>query len=305
LTTPAYYYSNVAVSNTIGNPGGISNSATSVYCASAPTGFPTQFPFKLVLGGAEIVSVTAGSGTSGTPWTIVRAQDGTAASAWAAAASIQHMVTAGDLSLSRTHEASQQAQLPHGLPTQAWLSGGFSTLNETVLANSTTNLVTFSSIPGTFKHLLVLVQARLTETTIQSDDILMQVNGDSSNSYSYVTVSATNISGSTTGALSQSQFTTAAVNVWPICRVSASLAGTAVNAGGGFAFIPNYSSASFNKSFYGMSGMGNGTGAPIDFRARMGFYNPGAQAAITSLSLAAPAGSKYLLGSTFCLYAFG
>jgi hypothetical protein len=303
MTTPAFYYSNLSVSNTTGVA--ISNSATSVYCASAPVGFPAQFPFKLVLGGAEIVSVTAGSGTAGTPWTITRAQDGTAAQAWALGTTLVHELTAGDLSLSRTHEIAVQAQLPHGLPATAWVASAFATLNETTLANSTSNLVTWSSIPQTYKHLLVVIAARLTETTVQSDDILMQVNGDASAVYSYLTISATNISGSGTAALSQSQFAGTASTVWPIARVSASLAGSAVTVGGGFAVLPNYSASAFNKSFYGISGMGQGSGAAIDGRWRIGFYNPATQAAITSLSCAAPAGSNFLLGSQFSLYGFG
>lgn len=283
----------------------ISNSATSVYLSTTPSGYPTTFPFKLVLGGAEIVYVTAGAGTSGTPWTITRAQDTTSASAWGAGTTVQHEMTAGDLALSRAHEIAQLAQLPHGLPSTAWSVGAFTTINETTLPNSTTNLVTWSAIPATFKHLLIMIQARLTETNNQTDDILMQVNGDTTAVYSYLSFYLSNISGAGTGALASSQFASAANTVWPVCRVAASLAGSAVNAGGGFAFLPNYSQATYNKSYYSMSGSGNGTGAMVDGRIRWGFYNPAAQAAISSLSLACPASCYYLSGSFFGLYAFG
>jgi hypothetical protein len=304
MTTPAFYYSNLAVANTIG--AAISNSATAVYCNTAPSGYPTTYPFKLVLGGQEIVVVTAGSGTSGSPWTITRAQDGTSAAAWAAGASLSHQITAGDEALSRTHEIAGSGQLPHGLPGAAWLSGGFSTIGETTLANSTTSSVPFTAIPQTFKNLLIIVQARLTEVTLQSDDITCVVNGDATARYNYVTIWATNISGSGIAAMGSApgNFTGTASN-WPLLRVSASLAGSAVTGGGGFALIPNYNVATFNKAFYSLSGAGSGNAGMADMRIRAGWYNPTTQAAITSLTLGTPAGSNFLLGSFFGLYAFG
>jgi hypothetical protein len=301
MSTPAFNYSNNSVNNTLG--AAISNSATSMYCTSAPSGFPGTFPFRVVLGGTEVVHVTAGAGTAGTPWTITRGQDGTAASAWPISTTLVHELTAGDLSLSRIHEAAQQAQLPHGLPATAWQASAFATLNETTMPNSTSNLLTWSSIPQTYKNLLIIVSGRLTENTVQSDDVTCTINGDTANNYNYLTFSATNISGSTTGALSAvGDFTGNAAN-WPLARMSASLSGTAVNVGGGFAIIPNYSAAAFNKSFYGISGA-NGGNNMTDGRLRFGFYNPGTQAAITTLALTAPNGN-FVLGTFFGLYGFG
>jgi hypothetical protein len=301
MSTPAFNYSNNSVNNTTGLA--ISNSATSVYCASAPSGFPATFPFRLVLGGSEVVHVTAGAGTAGTPWTITRGQDGTTAAAWASGTSLVHELTAGDLGLSRTHEAAQQAQTPHGLPATAWQASAFATLNETTLANSTSNVVTWSSIPQGYKNLLVVVQGRLTENTVQSDDITAVINGDTGNNYTYLTISATNISGSGVQALpAPGDFTGAAAN-WPLIRVAASLSGTGVMAGGGFAILPNYSAATYNKSFYGLSGASGGSNM-TDGRVRFGFYNPGTQAAITTLALTAP-GGNFVLGTFLGLYGFG
>lgn len=301
MTTPAFYYSNLSVNNTTGVA--ISNSATSVYCASTPTGFPATFPFKLVLGGSEIVTVTAGQGTSGTPWTITRAQDGTAAAAWAVGTTVVHELTAGDLSLSRSHEAAQQAQTPHGLPATAWQASAFATLNETTLANSTTNLVTWSSIPQTYKNLLVVIQGRLTRNDVQSDDVTCVINGDTATNYTYLTVIANNISGSGVQSLPAVGDNTGASANWPLIRLAASLSGTAVMQGGGFAVIPNYSAAAYNKSFYGISGA-NGGSNMVDGRWRCGFYNPATQAAITTLAIGVNSGN-FVLGSFFGLYGFG
>ena len=59
---------------------------------------------------------------------------------------------------------------------------------------------------------------------------------------------------------------------------------------------------SFNKTFYGMSGGGNGTSSFVDLRSRLGCYAPSSQAAITSISIIAPSGSFFLTGSRFSLY---
>jgi hypothetical protein len=301
MTTPAFNYSNLSVNNTSG--AAISNSATSLYCATSPVGFPVTFPFRLVLGGSEVVHVTAGAGTAGTPWTITRAQDGTAAAAWGAGTTIVHEMTAGDLGLSRSHEAAQQAQLPHGLPATAWQASAFATLNETTLANSTTNLVTWSSIPQSYKNLLVVIQGRLTRNDLQSDDCTCVINGDTGTNYTYLTISATNISGSGVQSLPGVGDNTGAAPNWPLVRLAASLSGTAVMQGAGFAVLPNYSAAAYNKSYYAMSGA-NGGSNMVDGRLRFGFYNPATQAAITTLAIGCNSGN-FVLGSFFGLYGFG
>jgi hypothetical protein len=300
------YYSNTAVANTIGNTGGISSSATSCYCTTTPSGYPGSFPFKLVLdagtSGMEIVLVTAGAGTAASPWTITRGYDSTTAQAHGGGSStgtVTHDFTAGDATLSRQHEASGSGSGVHGLPLTAWQTGSFSVISELQLSNSTTTVQTFSGIPQTYNHLLLIVVARLTETTQLSDDISLQINGDSGAHYSYLTISATNTSGTLTAP---GDFTTFSATSVPLFRVAASQGGSAVNIGAGFALIPWYAGSAFNSAVLSMSGMGNGTSAVVDGRVRWGFWNPATQAAVSSLSLAAPAGSDFLTGSSFGLY---
>lgn len=310
MATQARFYSNTAVAGQIGNVGGISNAVLSMYLSSAPSGYPSQYPFLLVLSpngsinagqAPEAVLVTAGAGTSGSPWTIQRGQDGTVAAAWGQNATVQHESDAGDLTAAALHAGSVQADLPHGLPSAAWNIASFAAINETTLATAQASL-TWSAIPQTYKHLLIIVQARISEATVQSDDLALNINGDAGANYSYLTISATNISGATTGALVQAQFAASAVTSWPLLRVAASEAGTAVNAGGGFAWIPNYTSTVFNKFFVGISGMGDGSSAAIDGRLRWGFYNPASQVAVTSLTVTAPGSSNMNIGSFLGLY---
>lgn len=311
------YYSNVAVPGNIGNSTGISNSGTSLFLQGTPTGYPGSYPFGLVLSpngsinagqASEFVLVQSGSGTSGSPWVITRGQDGTTAVAWGQNATVTHESDAGDLTNAALHISAQsstgidpQYSLPHNLPAAAWATASLAAINETTLASAQAS-VTWSSIPGTYKHLLVIVQARLSETTVQSDDLAMSLNSDSSAVYSYLTISATNLSGSGTSSLVQSQFTTSAVTSWPAFRVAASQSGAAQNAGGGFLWLPNYTSTTFNKFFVGISGMGDGSSAAIDGRLRWGFYNPTSQAAITKITVSAPGSSNMNIGSFLGLY---
>jgi hypothetical protein len=302
------FYSNVAVADTLQVSGGgnLSTSGTSIYAGSgAPVGYPTSFPWTLDLepGGSnfELVSVTSGAGTSASPWIVTRGYDGTTARAHTAGVAIAHTWSANDLTQAADHYAMGSGSGVHGLPSSAWLGNSCATINETTLTNSTTNVVTWSSIPQTSLHLLVVVQARLTETTALTDDITLNFNGDTSADYSYLNSSVTN----TSGTLVAAQATSYAVAGVPAFRVAAAQGGAPVNAGGGFAWIPNYAKSAFNKAVYAMSGAGNGTSSMVDGRLRWGFWNPASQAAVTSISLAAPSGSDFLVGSQFCLYGIG
>lgn len=302
----AFQYVNTAVDGTLG--AAITNSATTCFLASTPTGYPNAAtaPWRLVLDigtvSEEIVTVTAGSGTSGSPWTITRAQDGTSGVAHSLGATAGHRITAGDENLSRSHEALiTSGSGAHGLPASAWVTAAIAALDENTFASATPS-VTWSSIPGTYKHLLVVVQGKFSETTQQSDSVLCTVNGDSSASYSFVTQYATNVSGASTAALFGGQTTSSAATSWPLLRMGASQSGAAANAGGGWAIIPNYTSATFNKGFYSVSGAGDGTTAFVDQRIVSGWYNPTTQAAITSITLTAPGSSNFVIGSFVGLY---
>jgi hypothetical protein len=304
VPSQAFYYSNFAVAGTIGNSGGISSSATSMYLTSTPTGYPGSFPFKLVLDAGtaseEIVTVTAGAGTSGTPWTITRAQDGSTSHAHANGAAVQHQITAGDETLARVHEAetTYASGPPHGLPASAWQAAAVTALDEVTISGSTTASVNWTSISGSYNHLLIVVQGKFTETTLQSDDLLVTLNGSTASVYSYVEQFVTNVSGSSTGALFSGTNTGYALAGWPLLRLAASESGAAANAGGGSALIPNYTSAVFNKCFTSQSGAGDGSSAFVDMRTRSGWFNPATQAAVTQVTLTAP-GSLYFASGTF------
>jgi hypothetical protein len=301
------YYSNVSVADTLAVPGGgnLSIGATSLYAGSgAPAGYPTQFPWILRLepgtSNEELVSVSSGAGTVATPWVVVRAADGTTAKAHTAGTAIAHGMSAFDLTTAANHYALGSGSGVHGLPNAAWLASAFTTISEQVTTAAQAT-VSFSGIPGTSAHLLLIGTGRLVETSVQSDDVTLQFNGDAGAHYSYLTDLLNNAGGTMTGPVSGTGF--AGTNA-PLFRFLASSGGAAVNAGGGFALIPNYTGTAYNKVFYSLSGGGNGTTSFVDMRTRLGIWNPAAQAAITAITLTAPTGG-FDAGCQFSLYGFG
>jgi hypothetical protein len=301
------YYSNVSIADTLAVPGGgnLSSSATSMYAGSgAPAGYPVNTPWVLRLepgtANEELALVTAGSGTSASPWTITRGVDGTIARAHNAGVPIQHGLSAGDLSMAATHYNQGSGSGVHGLPASAWQIGAFATIYETsTVANQQS--VSWSGIPQTYAHLLVLAQGRLTETTVQSDDVQVQFNGDAGSDYSYLTNLTQNPGGTMAGPSAGTGYANTSA---PMFRFLASQGGGAADAGGGFAIIPNYSGATFTKTFYGISGGGNGTSSFVDLRTRVGIWAPSSQAGITAITLTAP-GSGFAANCVFGLYGFG
>ncbi len=301
------YYSNVAIADTLLVTGGgnLSTSATSIYAGSgSPQGYPTQFPWILRLepgtSNEELVLVASGAGTLATPWIITRAQDGTTAKTHVSGLPIAHGLSAFDLTTAANHYQLGSGSGVHGLPAAAWLASSFTTISEQVTTAAQAT-VSFSGIPATSAHLLLIGQGRLAETSVQSDDVTLQFNGDSGAHYAYLTDLLNNAGGSMTGPAAGTGF--AGTNA-PLFRFLASSGGAAVNAGGGFALIPNYAGTAYNKLFYCLSGGGNGTTSFVDMRTRLGIWNPAAQVAVTAITLTAPTGG-FSAGCTFGLYAFG
>lgn len=147
----ARYYSNTAVETTLASA--TTSSATSIAVASA-SGFPILYPYRLTLDfespGAEIVDVTAASGTT---LTVIRGVDGTSAQSHSAGAVVAHTATAQDFRDSQDHIAATTAV--HGLATGVGVVGTSSTqtlTNKTIdgTANTLKNLDA-GVVTGVFK----------------------------------------------------------------------------------------------------------------------------------------------------------
>lgn len=289
MATQSFFYSNTAVPSVLG--AGISNSATSLYLNTTPVGYPASYPFRLVLApsGAinegqspEVVYVTGGAGTAASPWTAERGQDSTTAASWSGGAAVQHEATAGDFTLSRLHEGSVQADLPHGLPNSAWLGSAMASLFSTILSAATVS-VSITGISASYSHLLLVIMARCTEA-VTSDYVYGTLNGDAGSNYSWWDVEGTSHTSSAS---------------WGLLKIAGtSLAAPA--AGGGLVFIPAYTSSTLNKTFSGLSSGGNAS--TLIKSLTQGAYTPASQVPVSSLTLTAPASSSFASGSYFGLY---
>lgn len=135
-------YSNTAVSTTLN--GSITNSGTSVVL-NAQTGMPTP-PFLLSIepdtGNEELVLVNSGAGTSGSPYVVVRGQDGTTGVAHNNGVTVQHRVSAVDFADSRAHE--QTGTAVHGLGSSVDVSGATSSITSTITVANTVTETTIS-----------------------------------------------------------------------------------------------------------------------------------------------------------------
>lgn len=139
----ARYYSNTAVEAALVAP--VTASATSI-TVSSTSGFPILYPYRLTLDfespGAEIIDVTAASGTN---LTVVRGVDGTSAQAHSAGATVVHTATAQDYRDSQDHIAGTTGV--HGLAAGVPVVGTTSTQT---LTNKTLDgsANTFKNIDG-------------------------------------------------------------------------------------------------------------------------------------------------------------
>jgi hypothetical protein len=144
-------YSNTSVNTTLN--GAITNVGTSVVLTSQ-TGMPTP-PFVLSLepdtANEELVLVTSGAGTGGSPYVVTRGYDGTSNIAHSSLVTAQHRVSAIDFTDSRTHEAASTNV--HGLNgSSITVNGGTQGLTANITySNSTTETTvakTFSIAGG-------------------------------------------------------------------------------------------------------------------------------------------------------------
>lgn len=119
-------------------------------------------------------------------------------------------------------------------PSAAGGSGAMTLIEDTTLGSDVAS-VTFSSIPGTYKHLLLLWQAASDQAAAQS--LFLRFNGDTGANYDWELAGAAGGTAALAESLAQAQI-----------RIG-SLSGTsnASSAATGRVDIPNYASASWHQ----------------------------------------------------------
>lgn len=149
--------------------------------------------------------------------------------------------------------------------------------------------VTFSSIPGTYRHLGIRWTA-VGSTVANSIDVVLQANGDTGANYdSMLTLF-------NSGGLNSSQENLAQASA----KCGYMPASTGAGAGGGYIEIPFYAGTTLQKMFTALAGFKNAnTTASIFSVVVTGHWR--SAAAITSILLK-PSAGNFITGSTFVLY---
>lgn len=141
--------------------------------------------------------------------------------------------------------------------------------------------VTFSSIPGTYTDLILIISAAGTVT----NDPIIRVNNDSGSNYSYTTLTG---NGSTASSARATNQTGASMNYFGSDSTTLGDNARVIN-------FMNYSNTTTNKTIMARGGRGNTDG--LAFMVNLWRST----SAITSISCI-PGSGSYISGSTFNLY---
>lgn len=296
MATQNRYYSNTATITTLTNAGGINSGALTLQVGNT-TGFPVLFPFILRIepatGSEEVVLVTGGAGTLGTPYNITRGYDGTTARAHSQGVVVKHGFAQIDFQEPQVHlnaVGPGGSPNPHGLPDLAWNNTLTTTIAETTLGANAAS-ITFSSIPSTYKNLKLYASAiAATATTNQGMNI--QFNSDTTANYGWGT--GFNSNASPTGSASHTGNSTS-MQVGVVWGNSST-----VVPGFTVVEIPYYSSSTLNKGYTSISHSSDGGASAWNISYSGGIWR--STAAINTITLTLSGGVSFLTGSFVGLY---
>lgn len=176
-----------------------------------------------------------------------------------------------------------------GATAPEW-AGGLSLITDTVLGSDTAS-VSFSSIPGTYKHLVLWVQSR-GDGAVVTETIPVRFNSDSGANYDLEVLYAndTTVAGaSVNGAISMQ------LGLQPGTSVA-----RANLAGGNVILVPNYAGTTFEKGAFGFGGQADSTAANCYVHVRWGAWRN--TAAVTAITLLPATSTNFKTGSRFTLY---
>ena len=158
----------------------------------------------------------------------------------------------------------------------------------TRVSGSVAASITFSSIPATYKHLLILLSGQCDNAAEQN--LLMRFNGDTGANYHWQLMQG---SGATAAASSSASQT---------AIIPGSVLGSAHTnrAGSSYIFIPEYTGTTWHKNSLSQGGrIKNDTANDFIFQTFFGHWK--STAAITSITLL-PATGNFQIGSIATLY---
>jgi hypothetical protein len=160
--------------------------------------------------------------------------------------------------------------------------------------NADGSTVTFSSIPGTYNHLMLISYGR--QTAANPDRYYyLQFNGDGSSNYDRENVIEYGTNDSYTSEIG--------VTMLRLGEMPGAQSARLTQAGGGMTLIPNYAGTFFEKGIVSPAYNVWGTGAAMAGSSSYAGAWRGT-AAITRIDVLAEVGSSFKAGSRFTLYGF-
>jgi hypothetical protein len=161
-------------------------------------------------------------------------------------------------------------------------------IGSTVTVSTPTASIAFSSIPATYTDLVVKMSARSSAGGSAWDDVYVAINGSSSNFTSRVLYGTGSAAGS--GSFSTS-----------IAQVAEGNSGTASTFGNTEIYFSDYTSTTIAKTYSADSVSENNATSSLA-QLGVGRWNPGTQAAITSLTFTWFSTGNFVQYSTATLY---
>lgn len=174
-----------------------------------------------------------------------------------------------------------------GLEWASPATPGLTKIAESILG-VTTGSVTFSSIPGTYRSLLLVCDARADG----SASLNLQLNGDTAADYDQQFLSSDN----TTAPSTIQQF---GLTAWSVGVLASSGNGTANLSSPVEILVPNYSATTFLKNMLARTGYLDHVSSVSELHSYAGLWR--STAAITSIKLF-PGAQNFLAGTTLTLY---
>lgn len=148
--------------------------------------------------------------------------------------------------------------------------------------------VDFSSIPGTYNHLKLIIRGRLSDSAL-AEAIVARFNADSGSNYDQQRIQ------NTTGSASSAQ-NGAVLGLLPAATASTNVAGS------GEFLLPNYAGATFYKTLFGQSGYFETLGTTGTYFNNQVYNLWRNTAAVTEITIVDFNGGNFVAGSSFSLY---
>lgn len=177
-------------------------------------------------------------------------------------------------------------------PFAAASSGSVTLITDTLLGSDTANF-DFTSIPGTYKHLKIIITGRSTNGGSDTDFVTLRFNNDSGANY-YGQWNQM-FQGQTTTSLAED----VAATSWAHCLLVPGATSTTGAVGTGELLIADYASTTFHKSI-SMQGMDIKAESTTNIRMQQGGAIWASTAAVTRITLA-PTGN-FKTGTRASLY---